>query len=118
MLGSDGFAWYILTSFFFDVSIKGSFGLIEKQPKMHFALTGMRETRFSQPHMTAFAAFRAGAMGVGMAVQCIVGYGYGCDYGFGGLKSLIALVLALRARTRVREARLRRRHFRWIFGHS
>ena len=51
-------------------------------------------------------------MGVGMAVQCIVGYGYGCDYGFWGLKSLIALVLALRARTRVREARLRRRYFR------
>ena len=41
-------------------------------------------------------------MGVGMAVQCIVGYGYGCDYGFGGLKSLIALVLALRAHARTR----------------
>ena len=41
-------------------------------------------------------------MGVGMAVRCIVGFGYGCDCGFGGFASLIAMVLALRAREALR----------------
>ena len=43
--------------------------------------------------------FGEGAMGVGLySVSC--GYGYGC--GFGGLTSLIAMVLALRAREALR----------------
>ena len=45
------------------------------------------------------ATFGEGAMGVGLySVSC----GYGCGCGFGGLTSLIAMVLALRAREALR----------------